>query len=60
MPHAPHNVTSLCEFIGSSSCESVVISKNFNKEGSRHNHAMVWVWPSYNHAHIFKDGNIII
>ena len=38
----------------------MVISKHSNKGGSRHNHAIDWVWPSYNHAHIFKDGNTII
>ena len=40
--------------------QPVVISKYTNKGGSRRNHAHVWVWPRYNHAHIFKDGNMII
>ena len=40
--------------------DPVVISKDINKEGSRHNHVHFWVWPRYNHAHIFKDGNMII
>ena len=43
--------------------QSVVISKNFNKEGSR-NKALLysneWAWLSCNHAHIFKDADTII
>ena len=35
----------------------VVISKNFNKGGSRCNHAHIWAWPSCDHAHIFKDAD---
>ena len=40
--------------------ESVVISNNFSKRGSRHNHAHILGVASYNHAHILKDGNMII
>ena len=39
---------------------AVVISKNFNKGALRTTTPIVWVWPSYNHAHISKDGNMII
>ena len=36
-----------------------MISKNFNKRGSRCN-VRKWMWPISNHAHIFEDGDIII
>jgi len=39
---------------------AVVISKNVNKGALGTTTPIVWVWLSYNHAHIFKDGNIII
>ena len=39
---------------------AVVISKNFNKGALGTTTPIVWVWPSYNHTHMFKDGNVII
>ena len=40
--------------------QPVVISKNFNKGALGTTTPIVWVLPSYNHAHVFKDGNMII
>ena len=37
----------------------VVISKNFNQGALGTTTSIFWVWPSYNYAHIFKDGNMI-
>jgi len=40
---------------------AVVISKNFNKVGSRHNHAhSLGVAQLQSRPYIFKDGNMII
>ena len=41
-------------------CGAVVISTNFDKGALGTTTPIVWVWSSYNHAHIFKDGNMII
>ena len=38
----------------------MVISKNFNKGALGTTTPIVWAWPSYNHAHVFKDGDMII
>ena len=40
--------------------QKVVISKKFNKGALGTTTPIVWVWLSYNHAHIFKDGNMMI
>ena len=40
--------------------QSVVLSKNFNNGALGTTTPIFWVWSSYNHAHIFKDGNMII
>ena len=42
-----------------SACQAVLISKNFDKGGSRYNHAHIVGGPHCNHTHIFKDADII-
>ena len=39
---------------------AVVISKNFSKGALCTTTPIVRVWPSYNHAHVFKDENMIM
>ena len=40
--------------------QPVVIAKNLKKGALGTTTPIIWVWPSNNHAHIFKDGNMII
>ena len=40
--------------------QTVVISKNLTKGALGTTTPIVWVWPSYSHAHIFKDGSMIM
>ena len=46
--------------VSQSALYGVVTSKNVNKEDSRCSHVIIQVWPRCNHAHTFKDADMIL